>query len=1149
MHLHLEVQDHTTNEQSFVPQSNFPKSIINMSSQLKLDETYTSPTDTMRDAKARINQITITAERRLVQRKRERRRHLQQTKPKNRENDKQQNPWNSTTRPHGYWTLPELYVLEPKHTKIAHELAKFNINLDHFPMVKGNSPSSLDISIGFSALLSKTKSCQRKHSCHLLKKVVGVSEANENERREEKGRREKTEKSEEEEERREGKQKRGGNVEDDDTCMFFNDDIPTMNTHNGRGPIKGETMLYRAPSKNGSKPSSRSKSRPSSRSKSRSTTRPSSPSSQSIASSFYISEDASEDARGDASEIDLNIVSLPTGKRIYLDHFLSSKVNSEYVANAPSKVSTYVLGSMKSNILNVSNRLFVDSNGLHFIGRNKYIETLNISNNILKKNEIINILESLIEWNNDTLFTLIMKNIGINDSTKSNINNMVSSPASLLKEWIMTNECNLHVLCLSNNNIGNKFVNELLLFSSTIQNPALIHLDLSYNSINDLSCIFRSTTSSSSTTTTIMKNVRTLNVSWNPIVPLLPTKLSMTSSLYSLNLSYCSITDDTGVILIHSLKRNLKKLNLSGNKLSKKTAYTLSDWLQKNSSIQLTDLFLSNNINLTMEGCIALLLNGISHNISRLKNVCLDGCTTVSTLNINNNISFLKEISIYCLIKQQHLRYVHDRRTLTTNVTWTLNEKDNVRSFLLNEYEKINYQFFGQKTCNSIILSVQNDFINYLNERNGSNESIDITNYINWIDVLNEDNEKNEEKEGQEEKKENDKKRDQRRNNFCWSPERSILFTKRAKSSPSKSINDEHFHEACFEYDWISIYKDIKDLLIEPGLDKEEDDQKNDKIDDDEHLPSVVIDIRETLRHHYTALYIMWYAYSENKDRLQLKGYTQWYKKGKINLPENVLMSIFNQHSQRNSDNTSKATIKATGTTDTTDTTTDTTTTTNASDEKKEDEEFHKENDSQYISRRNFLKIIISIGLSYIKKNKKEMTSLNDELNKLLISVLCKNILNTNYITYASPFTTTDGWRRKRYLKKNIEVYLLKKLKPLKKLFLLGKAINPSSVFQNNRTTKLIHEFQLKMKLTINLLQWNILLSSEKYLNIISASFNAKKVEQCYQASLPMQLTPTNSTHELSFYSFIEALVRVTDTDQDMNLIDNIQKKFNEWNL
>ena len=87
------------------------------------------------------------------------------------------------------------------------------------------------------------------------------------------------------------------------------------------------------------------------------------------------------------------------------------------------------------------------------------------------------------------------------------------------------------------------------------------------------------------------------------------------------------------------------------------------------------------------------------------------------------------------------------------------------------------------------------------------------------------------------------------------------------------------------------------------------------------------------------------------------------------------------------------------------------------------------------------------------------------------------------------------------------------------------------------------------MKLTINLLQWNILLSSEKYLNIISASFNAKKVEQCYRASLPMQLTPTNSTHELSFYSFIEALVRVTDTDQDMNLIDNIQKKFNEWNL
>ena len=195
--------------------------------------------------------------------------------------------------------------------------------------------------------------------------------------------------------------------------------------------------------------------------------------------------------------------------------------------------------------------------------------------------------------------------------------------------------------------------------------------------------------------------------------------------------------------------------------------------------------------------------------------------------------------------------------------------------------------------------------------------------------------------------------------------------------------------------------------------------------------------------------------------------------------------------------------------------------------------------------------VLVAVCCAIVSKKTKKAFNpkkIDFEMNQMFTKNLLQRLLGAKFKTFASPYSTADGWRNERYTKKNIETVLLPHLLKFRKLFNRGILIEvgtrgvPEAMKQNSRG------HITPIATTMNVKQWNILLS-DKYLNAFTASFGAVKGEQCFRSALPLTMDEQASPG-LSFYCFVEALVRVIDTDPKNNhLSEQINQKIEEWNL
>ena len=222
-------------------------------------------------------------------------------------------------------------------------------------------------------------------------------------------------------------------------------------------------------------------------------------------------------------------------------------------------------------------------------------------------------------------------------------------------------------------------------------------------------------------------------------------------------------------------------------------------------------------------------------------------------------------------------------------------------------------------------------------------------------------------------------------------------------------------------------------------------------------------------------------------------------------------------------------------------------------DESDEDVQANGEDQSivHYLSRRDFMVVLVAVCCVNVSKKTKQAYNpkkIDFEMNQMFKKNLLQHLLGAKFRTFASPYFTADGWRNERYTKKNIETILLPRLLKLRKLFNRGILIEVETQGTPEATKQNSRGHIAPIVTTMNVKQWNILLS-DKYLNAFTASFGAVKGEQCFRSALPLTMDEQASPG-LSFYCFVEALVRVIDTDPKNNrLSEQINQKIEEWNL
>jgi hypothetical protein len=109
-----------------------------------------------------------------------------------------------------------------------------------------------------------------------------------------------------------------------------------------------------------------------------------------------------------------------------------------------------------------------------------------------------------------------------------------------------------------------------------------------------------------------------------------------------------------------------------------------------------------------------------------------------------------------------------------------------------------------------------------------------------------------------------------------WRPNISLLMNKRAKVAPSKRMfDDTTMHEQVLQEDWIRMEPELRRMVVE---DFDECDEEYDEIlldddgwreevaereeDQETTMPTVLLDIRFTLRRHFSSLVALWNAYT-----------------------------------------------------------------------------------------------------------------------------------------------------------------------------------------------------------------------------------------------------------------------------------------------
>ena len=380
-----------------------------------------------------------------------------------------------------------------------------------------------------------------------------------------------------------------------------------------------------------------------------------------------------------------------TTKTVYSTKTMKENESKRNAAiHGASKISTLILHRMTSKSLNVAGRLNGSFGlGLDFIGRNQYIQIFKLSNNVCNIIELTKLFVSLHEWQNETLNYLDLCHVGIggnfkkvpnNDNNDNNDNkdtndtndtndtkdtndnndnndanewkwkppmNESERAADAMGKTFASDSCQIKILHLSNNGIGTEFSQRFLSGGEPLSTTSphslskskipssLISLKLRDNRINSLGSIL------SKSNENVLGSLRNLDLAWNDLSSVsrfsnisiakpLNNEFHFTQSLRSINVSFCRMSDQLGVAFITSLSSSLlEEIYLDGNKLGKQTAYAIARWIQnRQGSKSLAVLSLSNNINLTFEGCLSILLLGVSNNTDRLKTIDLRGCHT-----------------------------------------------------------------------------------------------------------------------------------------------------------------------------------------------------------------------------------------------------------------------------------------------------------------------------------------------------------------------------------------------------------------------------------------------------------------------------------------------------------------------------------------
>jgi len=169
--------------------------------------------------------------------------------------------------------------------------------------------------------------------------------------------------------------------------------------------------------------------------------------------------------------------------------------------------------------------------------------------------------------------------------------------------------------------------------------------------------------------------------------------------------------------------------------------------------------------------------------------------------------------------------------------------------------------------------------------------------------------------------------------------------------------------------------------------------------------------------------------------------------------------------------------------------------------------------------------------------------------------------------TCLSPLTTTDGWRRTRYVKREVENVLVSNLTMLRAWFQIGVrlSLKETSVFgkptsgapapggggsSGHQARVTISERRTRM-------------SEEQWLFLLVNVLGGVRYDEmdpgvkCFYNSIPIRTMLNNESMRgvgggtkectLSFYLFIEAVARVADVDPLESLSKNMEVKFVEW--
>ena len=568
----------------------------------------------------------------------------------------------------------------------------------------------------------------------------------------------------------------------------------------------------------------------------------------------------------------------------------------------------------------------------------------------------------------------------------------------------------------------------------------------------------------------------------------------------------------------------------------------------------------------------------------------------------SNTLLFLQEIKNVVLFKQRRNRFQTDRRNVTTAVLFTDrdDEETKKRGHFIGHIGTTELKFFGKEPWSSVVKDVCTQALFVPNEEMKEKEDNGFLNeFMNeFTESVTEEENMTEENTSEENTTEEYTTQiaateenmteenttqiiaaESSKNKANWIPERSVVFTKRAKYVPSKNMYDERLHATSFELDWQEIKERVFDLVVPPikNQDEEEEEEniyfedKDDEFDDNKkedkddketleaaNIPLVILDIRESLRQYYTGILTIWDAYTTNgkMDSIGLmllcreakisSGNKGQQKSNGTTLSESDLFIIFKTCCSIDGDGDD---VGALATVDDNDT------------ESIDDEEDLEENERKTksikilsLQRHEFIVAIITIACTLqtcSTKKKFNPSSLNVKLNTFIQKNLIGNILSNNkfiFKTTTSPISSTDGWRRLRYSTKKVEQLLLLNMKKLRTMFAIGCSIDIESnskldreqIKKKNGTVK-----NNKMKLTSE--QWNALLVLHR---VIRPAFDRKRGIKCFDKSIPMTVTSTHllkkQTHaedSLSFWCFVEGLIRCIDIDPTEKLEDMIMNK------